>query len=101
MRKYVHNSNSVDFRKIRNKAFRLGVTQFDISRKKNHKYVLVYNNRTIHVGDRRYSDLTFHKDEERKKNYQARHREILTKEGKKAYLDKNQPAYWAYFLLWD
>ena len=98
---YVHNHNSESFRKIRNQAFRLGATKFNISRKKNHKYVVVYNNRSIHIGDKRYSDFTFHKDEERKKNYQVRHQGILTKEGKPAYLDKNRSSYWAYFLLWN
>jgi len=97
---YVHPRNSVDFRKICNKAHRLGATKCDISRKKNHKYVVLYNNRPIHIGDKRYPDFTWHKDEERKKNYQARHEGILTKEGKKAYLDKNRASYWAMNLLW-
>jgi len=101
MRKYVHPRNSVDFRKIRNKAHGLGASKFDISRKKNHKYVVVYRNRPIHIGDKNYEDFTFSKDEEQRKRYRARHGKIKTKEGRPAYLDKNQASYWAFWLLWD
>ena len=97
---YVHNRNSDEFKKIRNTAMRLGASKFDISRKAHYKYYVVFNNRTIHIGHKKFSDFTFHKDEERKKRYHDRHKAILTKQGKKAYLDKNQKSYWSLNLLW-
>ena len=98
--KYVHKPGSDEFKKIRNKAMRLGASKFDISTKAPYKYYVQYNGRTIHIGNKKYMDFTWHKDEERKKRYQARHKAILTKQGKKAYLDKNQASYWSYWLLW-
>lgn len=98
---YVHSRNSNEFKKIRNKAMRLGASKFNISRKAHYKYYVVYNDRTIHIGNKKFSDFSFHKDEQRKKRYQARHKAILKKDGKPAYLDKNQASYWSYWLLWD
>ncbi|NNF86546.1 MAG: hypothetical protein HKM26_08335 [Winogradskyella sp.] len=98
---YVHDRNSSEFKKLRNKAMCLSASKFDISRKADYKYYVVYNNRTIHIGHKKYSDFSWHKDEQRKKRYQARHKAILKKDGKPAYLDPNQKAYWSYWLLWD
>lgn len=80
---------------------------------KNKKYsVYVLQNgkpRIIHFGARRYehykdkigrySSLD-HLDNKRRHNYRKRHEAIKLKNGKPAYKDKNQPAYWAYNYLW-
>ena len=98
---YVHSRNSKEFKKLRNKAMRLGASKFDISKKANYKYYVVFNNRTIHIGHKKYSDFTWHKDEERRERYHDRHKVILKKDGNPAYLDKNQASYWSLNILWD
>jgi len=85
---------------LREKALSLGATDFGESKVKGKKYYVIYNGRRINFGASGYSDYTKHKDEDRRENYRARHQAIKTKDGKPAYLNKNQPAYWAYHLLW-
>jgi hypothetical protein len=41
-----------------------------------------------------------HLDKKRRASYRARHKEIKLKNGKPAYLDKEQAAYYAWHLLW-
>lgn len=55
----------------------------------------------ISFGDSRYEDFTQHKDKKRRDNYLKRARGILKKDGTPAYLDKNSPAYWSYYYLWE
>ena len=98
---YVHSRNSNEFKKLRNKAMRLSASKFDISTKAPYKYYVIYNGRTIHIGHKKYMDFSWHKDEQRKKRYHDRHKAILTKQGKPAYLDPNQKAYWSFWLLWN
>ena len=74
---YVYKPGSEEFKKLRNKAMRLGASKFDISTKAPYKYYVIYNGRTIHIGHKKFSDFSFHKDEERKKRYHDRHKAIL------------------------
>lgn len=62
--------------------------------KKGNKFKL------IKYGLKGASDFTIHKDEERRQRFRSRFRGIMTKEGKPAYKDKWQAAYWAYNDLW-
>jgi hypothetical protein len=41
-----------------------------------------------------------HKNEKRRRLYRLRHKEILTKEGKPAYLDREQPSFYSFRFLW-
>ena len=83
------------------------------SNKGNSKYsVYVMKNgkiRLIHFGNKKYEHFhdkigyyskLNHGDKKRRDNYRKRHKAILKKDGKPAYLDKNQPSYWAYNYLW-
>ena len=76
------------------------------SQRKNKKFsVYVMNDKTgnrklIHFGDPSYEDFTQHGDEMRRQRYRKRAEGILLKDGTPAYLNKNQPAYWAYNYLW-
>lgn len=97
---YVHKKGSDEYRKIEREALHLGAKKFGISRKGNFKYYIVYKARTIHFGDKRYEDFTWHKDPKRQKRYRDRHRAILKKDGTPAYLDKNQASYWSYWISW-
>ena len=96
---YVHRPGSNEYKKLQNKAMSLGASKFGVSTKGQYKYFVVYKGKTIHLGDKRHEDWTWHGDPERRKRYRARHKAIL-KDGKPAYLDKNQASYWAFNLLW-
>ena len=85
---------------------------FKKSKAKNKKYsVVTPRKKTINFGDMRYQqyrDQTGlklyshldHNDPVRRANYRRRHRGIKKKDGSKAYLDKESPAYYSYFYLW-
>ena len=85
--------------------------EFKKSTRENKKYMVKVNDKWVHFGDSRYqqykdttglnlySNLN-HLDKERRKAYRSRHEKIRTKDGRLAYLDKNQPAYYSYHYLW-
>ena len=84
---------------------------FKVSDRKDKKYKVYYNNKWIHFGNKNYqhykdsSGLGIyshldHKDKKRRASYRARHKAIKLKNGKPAYLDKEQAAYYAWHLLW-
>lgn len=97
---YVHRPGSIEYKRLQNKAMSLGASKFRVSTKGQYKYFVVYGGKTIHFGHRFMSDYTHHKDEARKENYRKRHKAILKKDGKPAYLDKKQASYWSYWILW-
>jgi hypothetical protein len=86
--------------------------EFKKSTNKNKKYMVkTPKGKWIHFGNinfQQYKDTTGlglyshlnHLDKKRRDNYRARHKAILKKDGKPAYLDKEQPAYWSYNFLW-
>lgn len=86
--------------------------KFEKSNIANKKYsVITPKGKKIHFGDTRYEhykDTTGlklysnldHLDEKRRSAYRKRHSKILTKSGTPAYLDKEQPSYYAYNYLW-
>ena len=71
------------------------------SSRSEKKYMVVFerNGRptTVHFGATGYSDFTLHKDEERRRRYDQRHRrrETWTKEG------IGTPGFWAKWILWS
>ncbi len=69
---------------------------------KGKKYsVLVKGGKIVHFGAVGYPDFrSGTASAEQRRRYLSRARGIETKEGKKAYLDKNRPAYWSYHYLW-
>lgn len=81
-------------------AKKRGASDLKKSTRKEKKWMVLYNNKWIHFGAKGMSDYTIHKDKERRKRYRKRHGVIKDKSGKKAYLNKNNPAYWSWFLLW-
>ncbi len=85
---------------IRSKALALGATDIRSSWRAHKKLAVLYNGKWIHFGDNRYEDFTAHKDPERRAAYRKRHRAILLKDGRPAYLVKESPAFWAYRILW-
>jgi len=84
---------------------------FKKSTHKNKKYMVFYNNKWIHFGDKNYqqyfdstplklySNLN-HLDPIRRYSYLSRSMNIRDKSGKLTYLDKNSPNYWSINYLW-
>jgi hypothetical protein len=67
------------------------------SKNKTKKFAVTVDNKTINFGAKGYSDFTIHKDPERKKRYEARHRkrENWKKSGIKT------AGFWSKWLLWN
>jgi hypothetical protein len=87
-------------REAQNTAIRLGLPIPRSSQRKDKKLYVVYNGKEIHFGNKNYSDYLQHRDSERRLRFRKRASKILLKNGKYAYKDKNQPAYYAYHILW-
>ena len=67
------------------------------SKKKDKKWSITNNDKTIHFGQKGYSDFTINKDPNRKKNYIKRHKnkENWNKSG------INTAGFFAKHLLWN
>ena len=67
------------------------------SSRKEKKFMVKVNNKTIHFGQKGYTDYTINKDDNKKKNYLARHkkREDWTKKG------INSAGFWSRWILWN
>jgi hypothetical protein len=61
------------------------------------KFMAIIGNKTVHFGAKGYSDYTQHKDPERMKRYENRHRkrENWTKSGIKS------AGFWSKWILWN
>ena len=81
---------------------------FQESTRKNKKYMVKYNDKWVHFGDKRYEhyrDLTplkylDHNDLKRRESYRKRAKGIKDKNGNLTYLDKNSPNYYSVKFLW-
>jgi len=67
------------------------------SNRKNKKYMIKIENKTIHFGDNRYDDYTSHKDEDRKNRYINRHNKNENWNISGIYT----PGFWSLHLLWS
>ena len=65
------------------------------STRKGKKYMVKYNNRTIHFGQDGASDYTQHKDEERKERYISRHKK------RERWGDPSTAGFWSRWVLWN
>ena len=81
-------------------AQRLGATDLRQSWRKNKKLAVLYAGKWIHFGALGYDDYTTHHDPVRRAAYRKRHKAILLRDGRPAYLVPSQAAFWAYRLLW-
>jgi len=86
--------------KLVNKAKLLGADSLKPSTRATKKYMVFFKGKWIHFGGKGYSDFTIHKDESRRANYRSRHASIKLSDGRKAYMVKSSPAFWAWHLLW-
>jgi hypothetical protein len=60
----------------------------------------VYKDRKINFGLKNGSTYIDHGDEIKRKNWRARHSQILNKEGQNVYLLKDSPDFWSWSILW-
>ena len=92
--------------KSRARQLKIKFDAIDVSDKPNKKFMLSYNNKTIHFGNRGSNDyitlqLSNHPDADKIRNgYRARHSRLKTKNGELAYEIEYSPAYLSYYLLW-
>jgi hypothetical protein len=76
--------------------------ELQISKAKNKRFAIKYDNKTINFGLFPYQgkgSFLDHGDEKLKAAWRARHSKIM-KDGKPAYLDKTSPEFWAWHILW-
>ena len=85
---------------LRDKALKMtGVSEFGNSNRVGKRFYVVYNGRKIHFGSKTNNTFYDHGDKTKRMNWQKRHSQIMTKRGY-AYLDRDQPAYYSWHLLW-
>jgi Family of unknown function (DUF5754) len=82
------------------RALSLGATSFGKSKAKNKRYYVVYNGKRINFGDPNATTYADGATIQKRDAFRARHSKIKLKNGTLAYKNKNQPAYWAWNLLW-
>ena len=83
---------------------------YELSKNKNKKLMVVVNNKKIHFGDIRYEhyyDKTEllnkklnHNDKKRQTNYLKRSKGIINKKGELTYLNPLSPNYHSIRVLW-
>ena len=76
--------------------------EINISKVKNKRFSIKYNNKTINFGLWPFSaNGTYidHHDNKIRDAWRARHSKIM-KDGKTAYLDKSSPEFYSWNLLW-
>ena len=78
----------------------LGATQFGNSRAKGKRFYVIYDGTRINFGSDTNNTFVDHHNEEKRKAWRARHSKIKLKSGGFAYLNKHQPEYWSWNLLW-
>ena len=84
---------------LREKALRLGASEFGISKAKGKRLYVIYDSKKINFGSDIGSTYIDHKDEKKRKAWKARHTRIL-KNGKPAYKNPYSASFWSYHILW-
>ena len=74
-----------DFKKLQKKAKKLGADCLQYSKRKNHKYLVEYDNKKIHFGSANSEDFITHKDPVRRDNYLTKAKKITNKDGQLTY----------------
>ena len=67
----------------------------DTSTRKDKKYMVKVNGKTIHFGASGYSDFIHNKDEKRKERYIARHQK------RENWNDPTTAGFWSRWILWN
>ena len=91
--------SKVKIQKITKKAKKLGAVSLDYSKRKNHKYLVEYDNKNIHFGSANTEDYLTHKDPVRRDKYPAKAKKITDKDGRLTHELPFYPNYWTVNLL--
>ena len=90
-----------EFKKLSNKAKKLGAESLDFSTRKNNKYMATLpSGKKVHFGSSNYPDYLIHQDKERRDRYLARAKKIKNKQGELTYTNPESSNYWSVNLLW-
>ena len=87
-------------RDVEEKALDLGASEFGNSNRVNKRYYVIFDGKRINFGQPGAETYADGASEMKRSSYRARHKKILLKNGTPAYLDKSQPAYWSWNVLW-
>ena len=88
-----------NFKKLQEKAKKLGATSLDYSKRKNYKYIIEYDNKKIHFGSANTEDYLTHKDPVLREKYLSKAKKITNKDSQLAYQIPFYPNYWSVKLL--
>ena len=91
-----------EFKKLTEKAKKLGAESLDYSSRKNNKYVATLPiGKKIHFGSAQYPDFLIHKDEERRDRDLARAKNIKNKKEELSLTNPESANFWSVNLLWS
>ena len=91
-----------EFKKLTEKAKKLGAESLDYSTRKNNKYVATLSvGKKILFGSAQYPDFLIHKNEERRDRYLARAKNIKNKQGELTFTNPESANFWSVNLLWS
>ncbi len=85
---------------LRAKALSLGASEFGVSRCKNKRFYVRYDNKIINFGLRNGSTFYDHHDKVKRKNWIARHSALTNAQKQHVINLKTSASYWSYKLLW-
>ena len=88
-----------DLKKLQKKAKKLGADSLQYSKRKNHKYVIEYDNKKIHFGSVNTEDYLTHKDRVRREKYLSKAKKNTDKDGRLTHKLPFYPNYWSVNLL--
>ena len=97
LQKYLRQGD--DFKKLQKKAKKLGADSLQYSKRKNHKYLVEYDNKKIHFGSSNTEDYLTHKDPVRRDKYLSKAKKITDKDGRLTHELPFYPNYWSVNLL--
>jgi hypothetical protein len=86
--------------KLKNKSLSLGASEFGISKTKNKRFYVIYNNKKINFGSTTNNTFIDHGDQDKRRAWFSRHSNIKNKNGELVYKLKSSPDYWSYNILW-
>jgi hypothetical protein len=87
-------------RELRDKAMRLGATEFGKSSVKGKRFYVVYQGKRINFASKTGATFIDHNDKKIRDAWYARHKEIRDKDGNLVIHDRNSPSFWSARLLW-
>ena len=86
---------------LKQKALNLGATDFGLSKIRNKRYYVIFNNKKIHFGSKTGKTFIDHGNNQIKNAWLARHTKIRNKQGQLVHKLKTSASYWSKVLLWS